>query len=66
MLHLFEFGDDESLEASTELDQGNGHTSHQIMTGHQGNVLKQKGPLSHGNCSSDKLMETLLGKHHPR
>uniref|UniRef100_A0A0A0LJN1 Helicase C-terminal domain-containing protein n=3 Tax=Cucumis sativus TaxID=3659 RepID=A0A0A0LJN1_CUCSA len=66
MLHLFEFGDEENLEASTELDQGNGHTSHQIMTGHQGNVLKQKGPLSHGSCSSDKLMETLLGKHHPR
>lgn len=66
MLHLFEFGDDENHEASTELDQGNGDTSHQSMTGHHGNVLKQKGPLSHGSCSSDKLMETLLGKHHPR
>lgn len=66
MLHLFEFGDDENPEASTECDQGNGHASHEIMTGPHGNVLEQKGPLSHGSCSSDKLMETLLGKHHPR
>lgn len=66
MLHLFEFGDDENPEGATELDLGNGHESHQTMTGNHGNVLKQKGPLSHGSCSSDKLMETLLGKHHPR
>ncbi|KAK6288945.1 hypothetical protein POUND7_000486 [Theobroma cacao] len=63
MLHLFEFGDDENFDTLMELSEENGN---QNLTCEVGKSLKQKMPLSHGSCSSDKLMESLLGKHHPR
>ncbi|XWS58430.1 hypothetical protein CRYUN_Cryun08bG0033000 [Craigia yunnanensis] len=63
MLHLFEFGDEENFDTLMELSEENGN---QTMTSEVGKSLKQKMPLSHGSCSSDKLMESLLGKHHPR
>lgn len=66
MLHLFEFGDDENPDTLEGLDKDNGHPSNQNMTGQVGNMPQKKAPLSHGSCSSDKLMESLLGKHFPR
>ncbi|XP_019439925.1 PREDICTED: protein CHROMATIN REMODELING 20 isoform X2 [Lupinus angustifolius] len=54
MLHLFEFGDDENPETLVELSEENGQT------------LKHTVPHSNGSSNSDKLMESLLGKHHPR
>ncbi|XP_059628567.1 protein CHROMATIN REMODELING 20 isoform X2 [Cornus florida] len=65
MLHLFDFGDDEIVDSTPELGKENGDASKQNMTGQVGNFLKQKLPL-HGSLSSDKLMESLLGKHYPR
>ncbi|GMY20566.1 protein CHROMATIN REMODELING 20, partial [Fagus crenata] len=65
MLHLFEFGDDENLDSLTDLGLDNGHTSNDNMTGQVGNSLKQAMPLSQGSCSSDKIMESLLGKNYP-
>ncbi|XP_039006040.1 protein CHROMATIN REMODELING 20-like [Hibiscus syriacus] len=59
MLHLFEFSEEELMELGEE----NGNQS---TTNEGGESLKQKIPLSHGSCSSDKVMESLLGKHHPR
>lgn len=70
MLHLFEFGDDDNHDTFTDLDQENLsglHAINQTMSLEVRNLHKQKmTPLSHGNCSSDKLMESLLGKHFPR
>ncbi|XP_035548930.1 protein CHROMATIN REMODELING 20 isoform X2 [Juglans regia] len=66
MLHLFEFGDDENLDTLTDLGQENGHTRNNNMIGQFGKSLKQAMPLSHGSCSSDNIMESLLGKHYPR
>ena len=63
MLHLFEFGDEENFDTLMELSEENGK---QTTTSEVRKSLKQKMPLSHGSCSSDKLMESLLGKHHPR
>ncbi|KAL5768111.1 hypothetical protein ACOSQ2_014894 [Xanthoceras sorbifolium] len=57
MLHLFEFGDDENSEPLTELSQANGQENSQNSTCKIGNL---------GSCPSDKLMESLLGKHNPR
>ncbi|KAK4282924.1 hypothetical protein QN277_014241 [Acacia crassicarpa] len=54
MLHLFEFGDDENPETLAELSQGNGHSVEQTV------------PHSNGTSHSDKLMESLLSKHHPK
>ncbi|KAG2693959.1 hypothetical protein I3760_08G119200 [Carya illinoinensis] len=65
MLHLFEFGDDENHDTLTDLGQENGHTRNNNMTGQLGKSLKQAIPLSHGSCSSDNIMESLLGKHYP-
>lgn len=53
MLHLFEFGEDENPETVTDMTFQVGNT-----------LLKQRSSM--GSCSSDKLMENLLGKHHPR
>ncbi|KAM1526312.1 hypothetical protein FF1_010696 [Malus domestica] len=61
MLHLFEFGDDENHE----LDQDNGRMNDN-MTGEVEILPKHVVPLSQGSCSSDKLMERLIGKHSPR
>lgn len=63
MLHLFEFGDDENLDTLADLGLENGHTSNNNMTGQVGN--SQTMPPQ-GSCSSDKIMESLLGKHYPR
>ncbi|KAL2455094.1 Protein CHROMATIN REMODELING 20 [Abeliophyllum distichum] len=35
-------------------------------TCHVGSYLKQKLPLLHGNSSADKLMQSLISRHHPR
>ncbi|XP_057961873.1 protein CHROMATIN REMODELING 20 isoform X2 [Malania oleifera] len=64
ILHLFDFGDDDNSDTIPELGRENRHASAQIMTGQNGNFLKQK--LPHGSCPSDKLMESLLGSHYPR
>ncbi|KAH9771403.1 protein CHROMATIN REMODELING 20 [Citrus sinensis] len=61
MLHLFEFGDDENPDPLTAVSKENGQGSSQNTNC----ALKHKLPLSHEGCS-DKLMESLLGKHHPR
>lgn len=66
MLHLFEFGDDENSDPLSELHQENGRGNSQNTNGQIGNSLKHKLSLSHDSCPSDKLMESLLGKHHPR
>lgn len=66
MLHLFEFGDDENPDPLPEVSQENGQENSQTTTCKIGNSLKHKLPLSHGSSPSDKLMESLLGKHHPR
>lgn len=67
MLHLFEFGDDENPPDNlANLDQENGHVDKPTMSAEASTVPKQKVAASHGSCSSDKLMETLLGKHSPR
>lgn len=60
MLHLFDFGDDDSLSISPEAVQENGHVVNVA------NPLKQRWSVSHGSCSSDKLMDDLLGRHYPR
>lgn len=65
MLHLFEFGDDENSDPLTDIGQEDGQADDCSMSG-VGNSLKQRVPLSHGSCSSDKLMESLLSRHHPR
>lgn len=61
MLHLFEFGDDENHDGPEQDNRAN-----QNMTGLVENLPKHEPHLSHGNSSSDKLMESLLGKHYPR
>ncbi|KAL5566846.1 hypothetical protein UlMin_030010 [Ulmus minor] len=65
MLHLFEFGDDDP-DTLILLDQENGHADDQNMSAEAGKLPKQNVPVSHGSCSSDKLMERLLSKHSPR
>ncbi|KAM7526677.1 hypothetical protein LguiA_016579 [Lonicera macranthoides] len=67
MLHLFEFGDDENPDTSPELeDQENRHVTKPNISGEAENGLKQKLPLNASFSAADKLMESLLGKHHPR
>lgn len=61
MLHLFEFGDDENHDGPEQDNRAN-----QNMTGLVENLPKHEPHLSHGNSSSDKLMENLLSKHYPR
>ncbi|CAN1271375.1 Protein CHROMATIN REMODELING 20 [Linum perenne] len=52
MLHLFEFGDEENPDTVNE-------------DGAPGISVKHKVPLCNGSCPSDKVMESLLGNHHP-
>ncbi|KAK9078052.1 hypothetical protein SSX86_002109 [Deinandra increscens subsp. villosa] len=66
MLHLFAFGDDENLNTSSKVDQVNSNLTAAQSTSEFGNCPKQKGPLPHVTVSSDKFMEVLLKKHHPR
>ncbi|CAI0385224.1 unnamed protein product [Linum tenue] len=60
MLHLFEFGDEENPDTLNENDEEN------TRAGVSGCSVKHKVSLSNGSCPSDKVMETLLGNHHPR
>ncbi|KAL8246017.1 hypothetical protein R6Q59_007233 [Mikania micrantha] len=62
MLHLFAFGDDENLNTLSKMDQ---NVADVLSTGGVGTSSKQKNPL-HSTISSDKFMEVLLKKHHPR
>uniref|UniRef100_A0A7N0T961 Helicase C-terminal domain-containing protein n=1 Tax=Kalanchoe fedtschenkoi TaxID=63787 RepID=A0A7N0T961_KALFE len=62
MLHLFDFGDDDNSNISPEVVQENGH----LNASSEVNPLKQKWSVSNGSCSSDKLMDDLLGRHYPR
>ena len=66
MLHLFDFGDDENPDILPERGKEEEQPTNQNMTGQVGNSLKDKLSLSHGSCSSDKLMESLLVRHYPR
>lgn len=63
MLHLFELGDDDNPETLADLSQENEHQDNPILVGHS---LKHTAPHSNGTSYSDKLMESLLSKHHPR
>ncbi|PIA40011.1 hypothetical protein AQUCO_02500020v1 [Aquilegia coerulea] len=64
MLHLFEFGDEENVDATPENGQESGPLYNQNITSQAGGTFKEK--LSQGNCSSEKLMENLLEEHYPR
>ncbi|XP_068660987.1 protein CHROMATIN REMODELING 20-like isoform X2 [Aristolochia californica] len=61
MLHLFDFGDDDSTDAMFE------QKSNQDMNCEfGGSSMKKKAlPFSQGTCS-DKFMETLTSRHYPR
>ncbi|XP_076906462.1 protein CHROMATIN REMODELING 20-like [Bidens hawaiensis] len=64
LLHLFAFGDDENLNSS-KTDQTSSNSTPAQSTGEVGGS-QQKNPLPHATVSSDKFMEVLLKKHHPR
>ncbi|KAJ4968959.1 hypothetical protein NE237_015660 [Protea cynaroides] len=66
VLHLFDFGDDESFDSVREKGQESLSPSHQSSSDLVGGSLKQKLAFPNGSCSSDKLMESLLSRHHPR
>lgn len=66
MLHLFEFGDDENPETLAELSQENGNNCESNNLFSAGHSLKHTVPHSNGTSHSDKLMESLLGKHCPK
>ncbi|KAI3470412.1 hypothetical protein Pfo_027075 [Paulownia fortunei] len=63
ILHLFDFGDDENADIMHELGQGQ-VVARPNMTGPDGNLLKQELPHPLGT-SSDKLMQSLISRHHP-
>ncbi|XP_060186744.1 protein CHROMATIN REMODELING 20 isoform X2 [Lycium barbarum] len=63
MLHLFEFGDDEDIPL--DLKQVREHAGEANATVDVGSVPKQKSTLPNGS-SSDKLMQSLIDRHHPR
>ncbi|GFP87991.1 protein chromatin remodeling 20 [Phtheirospermum japonicum] len=63
ILHLFDFGDDENADILPELGQETAEPN--TTPGHVGNLLKQKPSLPHGTSSSDKLIESLISRHHP-
>jgi transcriptional regulator ATRX len=66
MLHLFEFGDDEKSDTLNDIGQEYRHADTRNVTCQTINSLKENIPCSHGSCSSDKLMESLLDKHRQR
>ncbi|XP_071702520.1 protein CHROMATIN REMODELING 20 [Rutidosis leptorrhynchoides] len=68
MLHLFAFGDDENINSSSDMDQVSSNAAAAAIQSSNkvGDCSKQKNPLSHATVSSDKFMEVLLSKHHPR
>ncbi|KAG5232712.1 protein CHROMATIN REMODELING [Salix suchowensis] len=65
MLHLFEFGDDENSDTLIDIAQENIHADTRNISCQTANSLKQNASRSHGSCS-DKVMESLLGKHRQR
>lgn len=66
MLHLFEFGDDESSDIPLELKQAREHAGEANTTVDVGSVSKQKLTFPNGSSTSDKLMQSLIDSHHPR
>lgn len=66
MLHLFEFGDDESCDIPLELKQVREHAGEANTNVDVGSFPKQKLTLPNGSSSSDKLMQSLIDRHHPR
>lgn len=61
MLHLFDFGDDESIDSVLGHNQQDPLPSNQDRTSNLSDFLNPK-----GISLSDKFMESLLNKHHPR
>lgn len=61
MLHLFDFGDEESSDAVLGESQ---IPRNLFSTSQPAGSLKQK--ISNGCSSSDKLMESLVSRHYPR
>ncbi|XP_026421717.1 protein CHROMATIN REMODELING 20-like [Papaver somniferum] len=61
MLHLFDFGDEESSDAVLGESQ---IPRNLFLTSQPAGSLKQK--ISNGCSSSDKLMESLVSRHYPR
>ncbi|KAL3523379.1 hypothetical protein ACH5RR_016213 [Cinchona calisaya] len=66
MLHLFDFGDDENLEALHELGEEKVNAADLNVTDNIGGFSKLKVPFPLGSASSDKLMQSLIARHQPR
>ncbi|KAH8491192.1 hypothetical protein H0E87_023363 [Populus deltoides] len=66
MLHLFEFGDDENSDTLIDIGQQYRQADTRNISSQTANSLKQNASRSHGSCASDKVMESLLGKHRQR
>lgn len=65
ILHLFEFGDDENTDAMLpELGEETDLLAEQNRTGQ--NSFKQKLQPPNGIASVDKIIQSLIDKHHPR
>ncbi|GAB2287183.1 hypothetical protein Dimus_021567 [Dionaea muscipula] len=65
ILHLFDFGDEETLDAFPELAQLDDHVTNPKVSGSV-SMLRKKLSESSGSSLSDKLMETLINRHYPR
>ncbi|KAJ6877208.1 protein CHROMATIN REMODELING 20-like [Populus alba x Populus x berolinensis] len=66
MLHLFEFGDDENSDTLIDIGQEYRQADTRNISCQTANSLKQNASRSHASCASDKVMESLLGKHRQR
>ncbi|MCD7462190.1 hypothetical protein HAX54_047953 [Datura stramonium] len=66
MLHLFEFGDDDGCDIPLELKEVREQSSEANTNIDVGSGPKQKLAFPNGCSSSDKLMQTLIDRHHPR
>ncbi|KAK9082988.1 hypothetical protein Scep_029459 [Stephania cephalantha] len=64
MLHLFDFGDEENADIMLGMATENESVTNLDNTIQSATSLKEK--LPNGGCSSDKIMEHILGKHRPR
>ncbi|KAK9087659.1 hypothetical protein Syun_030053 [Stephania yunnanensis] len=64
MLHLFDFGDEENADIMLGMATENESVTNIDNTIQSAASLKEK--LPNGGCSSDKIMEHILGKHRPR
>lgn len=63
ILHLFDFGEDDIVP---EPGQEIGISAEPNTTIRVGNLLKQKLPFQQGSSSTDRIIESLIGDHHPR